>query len=408
MINCKIHHQKIIGIKATRFTGMINIQEIIIVNVAGLLVLTLSRLSRIKIISEKHLDDKLLNIMILITTGALIGETLSFLIDGMPGAFVHVLQYAVNFYLFLASCSVGTLWVMYVDYRIYHSLKRIKRRLIPTLLPFCLIAVMLVCDLLGAGMIFSITTDNVYVRGPLVVMSYLVLFYQYACSIVMTFLSVNKNNHVRFFPVLHFVLPCVAGTVVQWMFYGVSVGWFCVSLAFMFVQIHLNNQNACVDDLSGLYNRTYYNFFINKVAGSRKHETISGIMIDVNGFKLINDRFGHTTGDEAIRDLGRIISSVTTERDMAFRHAGDEFIIISFTEDEGYVEQLMSDIDKKIQKFNRRDSKPYKLSLAMGYTLCKTANLNSDNMLHQMDIKMYEAKGAYYRQNGKDRRSDRV
>ena len=96
MINCKIHHQKTIGIKATRFTGMINIQEIIIVNVAGLLVLTLSRLSRIKIISEKHLDDKLLNIMILITTGALIGETLSFLIDGMPGAFVHVLQYAVN------------------------------------------------------------------------------------------------------------------------------------------------------------------------------------------------------------------------------------------------------------------------------------------------------------------------
>ena len=68
---------------------------------------------------------------------------------------------------------------------------------------------------------------------------------------------------------------------------------------------------------------------ISKLTGSKKSKLVIGIMMDVNHFKSINDRFGHTTGDDAIRELGRLISEITTERDMAFRYAGDEFIIIS-------------------------------------------------------------------------------
>lgn len=384
---------------------MINMEEILIVNAAGVLILVLSLLSRIEITKEKHFDDQLFDGMIVITLGALVAETMTFLLDGRPGTLARSLQYLLNAYLYLASCGVGMLWVLYVDHRIYHSLKPIQKQLIFVAAPFVMVAVLIVCDLFGAGLIFSITEQNVYLRGKLVMVPYAVLFYEYGYSVVLAVIAVKRNSHVRFFPILHFVLPCVTGTVVQGLNYGLSAGWFCVSLAFMFVQNHMNNLNAFVDDLSGLYNRKYYQYVVRKLAASKKVRTISGIMMDVNHFKCINDQFGHTIGDDAIRNLGRLISEVTTERDMAFRHAGDEFVILSTDVDTRYVEQIIHALTQKVADFNASSGEPYQLSLAMGYTLCTTAELEFDQFLHQMDTNMYAAKGAYYSQTGIGRRS---
>ena len=384
--------------------NIINIEEIVIVNTAGVLILVLSLLSRIEITRVKHFDDYLFQTMIGITIGALGAEMLTFLLDGRPGGLVHFLQYLLNAYLFLASCGNGMLWVLYVDYRLYHSLKRIRRRLIMVAVPFLLIAVLVICDLFGTGIIFSITEQNVYLRGKMVMLSYLILFYEYCMSVVLAIFAVKRDRNVRFFPILTFVLLCIAGTVIQGVNYGISTGWFCVSLAFMLVQLHLTNQTAFVDELSGLYNRKYYHYVIQKLSDSKKDQKICGIMMDANDFKGINDQLGHTVGDDAIRSIGKLISSVTTECDMAFRLAGDEFIIISTVGNKQYVELLIHTLTENVEKFNENANKPYKLSLAIGYTMWQTSELNSDSFLHQMDLKMYEAKSAYYSQKGADRR----
>lgn len=384
---------------------MINLEEIVIVNVAGMLVLLLSQLSRFESKREKHLDDYLFDTMIGIAFVTLAAEIATFLLDGKPGALVYSLQYLINAYMFLASSAMGTLWVLYVDYRIYHSLKRIHKLLLLVAVPFAVIVVLVVCDLFGAGLIFSITEQNVYQRCKLGMLPYAFLLYDYGLSLLLAFFAVKKNHHVYFFPVLSFLVPVLIGTVVQALRYGLSVGWFSVSLALMFVQMQLNNHNAFVDDLSGLYNRKYYHYVISKLASSPKSELITGIMMDANHFKSINDRFGHTTGDDAIRELGRLISEITTERDMAFRYAGDEFIIISTVEHTQDVERLVDALQQKTAEFNAASRKPYQLSLAIGYTICETAELDFDNFLHQMDMQMYEAKIAYYSQEGKDRRS---
>ncbi|WP_291237407.1 hypothetical protein, partial [Frisingicoccus sp.] len=62
--------------------NMINIQEILIINIAGIMILVISLLSRITVDKKKHLNDHLFNIMIGITLGALISETLTFVLDG--------------------------------------------------------------------------------------------------------------------------------------------------------------------------------------------------------------------------------------------------------------------------------------------------------------------------------------
>lgn len=163
---------------------MINMEEIFIVNIAGVLILVFSLLSKIENSWENNFSDYMFDIMVAVTIGALIAETLTFELDGRPGALVRNLQYLLNAYLFIASCGVGTLWVMYVDFRIYRSLKRIHQLLIPVVTPFLIIVVLVVCDLFGTGILYNINAQNEYQRGRLMILSYAVLFYDYLLSFI--------------------------------------------------------------------------------------------------------------------------------------------------------------------------------------------------------------------------------
>lgn len=388
---------------------MINLEEILFVNATGVAILIALMLLRVENHEAKRLDDYLFSALEYLTFIALVAETVSFLIDGVPGPVIHVLQYVVNGGLFLCSCGVGLVWVLFVDYEIYHSLKRVKRRVFQFLPLLILVTGMVAADLFGAGLIFSVGADNVYVRGNWVMVPYLVLFFYYGFSIFAALWAVNHDGHVQFFPIHYFVTPALLGTIVQGLCYGLAAGWFSLSLALMFIRMQLLNRNAFVDDLSGLYNRKYYLYFIGRLRNSRKCKTISGIMLDVNHFKSINDQFGHTMGDDAIRNVGQILAQITTEREIAFRLAGDEFIVISQGASEEETLRVMNSIQEKLGQFNAASGKPYQLYMAMGCTQCDTAGLDSDAFLRRMDTKMYEAKAAYYSQQEKGRRkSDRL
>lgn len=383
---------------------MINRGEILIANGAGLLVLLFAILSRIEGKGFRHLSDRLFDLMIGITLGALGAETLSFLVDGVYGDAIHILQRALNGYLFFASSSVGALWVIYTDLRIYKSRKKLKRWILPVFLPCFAVHILILFDLFGAGLLFTISEANVYHRGPLFALPYLLLMLDYIFSIALAVRAVTKNNHARFFPVHYFVIPCILGTIIQSASYGLSAGWLCVSLAFLFVQMQLYHQNAYIDDLSGLYNRKYYNCVVDKLASVKKHASFSGIMMDINGFKSINDRFGHSAGDDAIRALALLLTETTRNKDVVFRYAGDEFIIISADNSEADTQELISRLNHRIQEYNQTSGSPYQLSISTGYTISDAADFDPDEFLRSMDTMMYKSKAAFYSQSGMNRR----
>lgn len=377
----------------------VNLQEIIVMNSSGIFVLLMLILSRFENKEMRHLGNSLFDAMIGITLGALVMETLSFLVNGKPGTLIRGLSYLINGYLFLASSAVGLLWVLFVDYQIYHSTKRLRKNVIPLAIPAFLIVVLVIGDMMGADNIFSITEQNLYVRGKWVLLSFAALFFYYVYSIAEANIAVYQRGHIHLFPVHYFIFPCIVGTIVQGLFYGISVGWFGVSMAFFMIQAQLQRMNSYMDDLSGLYNRKYYRFYIEKIANSKKNRTIYGIMMDVNQFKKINDTFGHTTGDDAIRSIGKILSEVTTEQHMVIRLSGDEFAIITVDTQEAEIQELITLLLQRVEWFNRSAGKPYQLSLAVGYSSCETAYLNSNDFLHQMDARMYEAKSRFYEEN---------
>lgn len=385
---------------------MINIEEILIVNLTGaILMLILPRL-RLQNATYGREGDRIYFTMSGVTLLALVVETLTFFIDGHTGTGMRLLSKVCNGYLFLATSAMGMLWVLYVDMNIYRSAERIRQRLLSVLIPFIGLSVLVVCDLFDAGILFIVTPDNIYIRGPYVYLSYAIVFLYYGYSIVTSVRAIRKTGHV-FFPAHYFVLPCLVGTIVQGAHYGIVMGWFCAAVGLMIAQIQAQNYKAYVDDMSGLYNRRYYNYYVDRKARSGKCASLSGVMLDINDFKRINDNFGHMMGDDAICSMANILSDVTTEANTAFRLSGDEFVVISTNLSLRQTEQLVEDLQRRINAFNELGEKPYRLSVSIGYLVFDTKDFQSEEFFHQLDMKMYEAKAAYYSQAGVDRRARR-
>lgn len=89
-------------------------------------------------------------------------------------------------------------------------------------------------------------------------------------------------------------------------------------------------QLSITDSLTGLYNRRYFEKLMeSEVALSiRNDETISILLLDINQFRDINDRYGHDVGDEMIRGVARVITEHVRRTDVACRYGGDEFFVL--------------------------------------------------------------------------------
>lgn len=349
-------------------------------------------MSRVEIKKERSLNKKIFGAMLWIALFGLIAETLTFVIDGMPGEFIHFLQYFTNAYLFLATSLISVLWVIFVDFYIFRSISRIKKWFGHLIVLWLMIAVLIFCDLFGAGFIFSINSENVYMRGSLSFLSFGFVFLCYFLSLVLAILAVKRHGHIRFFPVHYFVLPSLFGTIIQGVFYGLAVGWLCLSVALLFIQLHIAKQIEYEDELSGLYNRKYFGRMVEKLAKSKKKRYVSAILIDIDNFKNINDMFGHSTGDEVIRSMGKVLTYINNENTLAFRVGGDEFIVLHVGGQEDDINQLRLLIEQEINEFNESEENLYKLSVSMGLSTCKTECTNLDSFFHELDLKMYEEK----------------
>lgn len=87
---------------------------------------------------------------------------------------------------------------------------------------------------------------------------------------------------------------------------------------------------ATVDPLTGVYNRrAFTTFFERELEKQRRYDTVmSMMMVDVDDFKEINDRYGHTVGDEVLVAVAKTLAQNTRKLDFVCRFGGDEFVVL--------------------------------------------------------------------------------
>lgn len=378
--------------KETEFI-MINIPEILVANGTGAILVLFLLLYRIRIAQTNQFDEKAYNFMLVITFIATINETLSFIIDAHPGFIFHILQYISNTIASASSGIIGYSWCLFVEYHIHRNFKRIKKKSKILAIPLIIAMILLIINLCGTSIIFDISKQNKYTRGPVNFLLYIIVFIYYIKSIYTVQKAKNDSILVEFFPIYYFIIPCMIGTMIQGFFFGISTIWLCVAIAFIIVYIEIQISISFIDDLSGIYNRKFMNHYLNKLQNDKiKH--VYGFLLDINEFKSINDTYGHITGDHALIQFGRILQHSIDKDSVAIRMGGDEFVVFANLQSDDDALALKKRIEYNIRQFNIKTDEPFHLSFSIG--IAKYNGNSIDSFLSAMDDSMYEAKKMHH------------
>ena len=371
---------------------MINIPEILVANGTGAILVLFLLLYRIRIAQTNQFDEKVYNFLLIVTFIATINETLSFIIDARPGFIFHILQYISNTISSASSGIIGYCWCLFVEYHIHRNFERIKKKSRILAIPLIIATILIIINLLGTGIIFDISKENVYTRGPMNFILYIFVFVYYIESIYTVHKAKYDSILVEFFPIYYFIIPCMIGTMIQGFFFGVSTIWLCAAIAFIIVYIEIQISISFIDDLSGLYNRKYMNHYLNKLQNDKtKH--VYGFLMDINDFKAINDTYGHLKGDYALIKFGKILQHSIDKDSVAIRMGGDEFVIFAKLQSDTEAVKLKKRIENNVRQFNIHSKEPFHLSFSIG--IAKFNGKNTDAFLSAMDDSMYEAKNMH-------------
>lgn len=151
--------------------------------------------------------------------------------------------------------------------------------------------------------------------------------------------------------------------------------------------------------LTGLYNRMYLNI-VQKNVGKKKSCIKTVMMLDMNGFKSINDTYGHAEGDVALINTAEILKNTIGPLGNVIRYAGDEFIIILNTDKQDIADGCVLAIRENFENYNKTSNKEYKLSLSIGYCVVNMKQQSYDETIKKVDDLMYKEKEQYYRSIG--------
>ena len=142
------------------------------------------------------------------------------------------------------------------------------------------------------------------------------------------------------------------------------------------------------DELTGLYNRHYYQRYIPTVLQAGNFP-VCLISADCNGLKIINDTYGHLVGDEYLRMTAVLFRMAMPESAAVFRTGGDEFFIVLPNTDEEEARRLIEEMETKSALFRIRDQK---LSVSFGFSILRSESDDLTACVEAADHAMYENK----------------
>ena len=235
------------------------------------------------------------------------------------------------------------------------------------------------------GIIFYISGDGTFQRGPFGYLPYIMVGFYSVLLVYQLFRRSNKRLS-EIFPIVFLCFALASGLVLPFILGKEYSKIFCVTITvalfvyYVFLILQLTEKDA----LTGLLNRqSFYSSTSNDI-----NDINALITIDMNGLKAINDLEGHMAGDTALETLAKCFMSASTTKDSVYRIGGDEFVIVCRRVSEEDVKKLIERIQNKVSET--------RYSCAIGYSFRPDGAKDIDELMKESDEKMYENKKEYY------------
>ncbi len=154
---------------------------------------------------------------------------------------------------------------------------------------------------------------------------------------------------------------------------------------------------AHTDPLTGLANRLLLDARLQQSmqAARRNHLQLAVLLVDLDGFKPINDSYGHAIGDEVLRLVATRLRGAVREVDTVARAGGDEFVIVlhsiaDVADAERIAEKIVADLSQPMRVLGL----PLEIGASVGIALFSTGEMTMAELRRRADQAMYAAKSA--------------
>lgn len=350
--------------------------------------------------AEYDRDMRLLQQMMVTIGIANISDSCVYYLAGSSNIVIKVLVFLSGSGLFLGNVMIGYLWAKFIMVHMNIPFSDIRRNIYRTI---GLISIVLLVINIFYPLVFSVS-DGRYQRGFAYIIFLIFAAFYILDSLYLYVKRVKKIGSLKLFPVHIFLIPVILGVVIQAFFVEIAITWTSIAISVAGIMTALKNEIIFTDCLTGLYNRVYLEF-LHKRACNKKDCWVSGIMIDLNGFKQINDNYGHAEGDLALCIVADLLLKSFSEYGVVTRYAGDEFVIMLNTTDDQLIQKIIKSAKKNFVTENEKNDKLYQLSASMGYAITNLSNETIDDFMNRIDEQMYQDKMKYYEHN--DRRNSK-
>lgn len=343
-------------------------------------------------IPTRRSQSRILLVMIVTTIIGCTVDAVGWIVDGRPGMQFRVLGYLCNTLLYSVNIVIGPAFITIIVRQIHEELPSWHRKMIIAL--STVEALLLVINFF-TPIVFLMDENNCYSRRGcywvyIAVECILILY-----GLLIYLQARLRGRLLRFFPAWLFLAPLVIAMFIQSFAYGISLLWASVGISICGLILCLQQESIFLDKLTGVYNRYYLDVLKDQLQRNRRG-SFAALMLDMNGFKEINDRFSHAEGDAVLLAVANILKDTVHSEGAVVRFAGDEFVVLLEHPREGIVEEYKARILAGIDAYNETSGKPYRLSAAVGGSIFDVRKDDISDFLSDIDHRMYADKKAYY------------
>ncbi len=338
------------------------------------------------------------NRLVYATIAMLAVDTACWLIDGADFPYAHAANWIIETLYYFLNILIPFLWAIYVEINVSRGQKIPARRLRLLVVPLLIFSAALVVNL-HTQTFFQIDEQNLYHRSAgfvvFVVLAYAYLTHATGRALLAARRAGWKEERRRLYLMVWFAALPAAGGLIQTFFYGVTLIWVFTAVAIMMMYIDSLNRQISADPLTGINNRRELTkYILRETRESTGGGTLALVMMDVDGFKQVNDSFGHPYGDAVLLAVAEILKQACKDTPAFLaRFGGDEFCIVYPADTQKAVEGVIARIRNNVVQWNSARTEPVKIGLSIGYAVWNADGSDTvEDLYKRADLKMYEAK----------------
>jgi diguanylate cyclase (GGDEF)-like protein len=325
-------------------------------------------------------------------------------LEGIRGAGPDIVVAAASHLYYLGLPLPSALYALYVEYHAKEDERALRSRVLALSAPFAATTILALSNPL-TGLYFSIDASNHVVPGPFHLIFLLVPCLYLIYSTISALVNRKRIDSRNFPSLLLFPVAPLLGGFAESLVPGAALALIGNTLSLLVVYTNIQNRRLTSDYLTGVRSRRLLDEFVErKAASSKDRKGFSGILLDIDGFKLINDRFGHAEGDRALVEFVRILRSCLRRDDFVARYAGDEFVVVLGEGDEDFLAQVVARIRAGFSATTATSTRSYSLSPSIGAAVFDPhIDEGGDAFIDRLDGLMYMDKESRRRGAGETR-----